>query len=104
MVFKSQFHSSHCFLISFTDKNLRIAGEFDCLALGRKPLEPFGDAQLVKESINYTLPDMYPVFPTIDFDQTNNYTLREQGGKNLNLSYFFCYKNRIFSSKAIRKI
>lgn len=63
----------------YTDINVRIAGEFDCLALGRKPLEPFGDAQLVKESINYTLPDMYPVFPTIDFDQTNNYTIREQG-------------------------
>lgn len=63
----------------YKDFNLRIASELECLAVGRKPFKPFGDAELVKESVDYTLPDMYPVLPTIDLNQTNNYTIREQG-------------------------
>ena len=49
-------------------------------------LPPFGDESDIDASVMHKIPDMWPVFPTVDFLETNNYELSNETGKESVLS------------------
>lgn len=56
---------------------VRVSGEYECLMLGKRPLQPFGNKDLIDNSVHQKLYDMYPILPTIDLVPYNRYTIRE---------------------------
>lgn len=63
----------------YKEFQIRVSGEYDCILLGKKPLQPFGDQELVDQSTLHKTPDMYPILPTIDLLPLNRYTIGEHG-------------------------
>lgn len=64
-------------------KPVIIRGLSEWLVTSDKPITPFADENIVDASVNYTLPNMYPIVPTIDLVKENNYTLEHNLGKYL---------------------
>ena len=62
-----------------TDLKVRVSGEYEILVVGKKPLQRFGDADLVSKSADHQLHDMFPILPTIDMVPYNRYTVQEHG-------------------------
>ena len=60
---------------------MRVSGEYECLMMGKAPLKPWGDQELVDTSAQTKLLDMYPMLPTIDLVLFNNYTVREHASE-----------------------
>ncbi|KAH9514887.1 hypothetical protein Btru_021263 [Bulinus truncatus] len=54
--------------------------QLDVLLTADKDLPPFADENVVDSSVTYKIPDMWPVFPTVDFLKTNNYDLNSNTG------------------------
>lgn len=63
----------------YKEFQIRVSGEYECLMLGKRPLQPFGDEELVDQSVHHKIPDMFPILPTIDLLPFNRYNIREHG-------------------------
>lgn len=53
----------------------------DVVLASHSPLPPFAGKAAIDESVTHKIPDMWPVFPTVDFLQTNNYELSNNFGE-----------------------
>ena len=60
---------------------MRVSGEYECLMMGKAPLQPWGNQELVDTSAQHKLLDMFPMLPTIDLVPFNNYTVREHASE-----------------------
>ena len=58
-----------------------VRGLAEWLITSSQPLPRFADVDAVDATTGHTLPDLYPILPTIDLIQENNYTLEHNIGK-----------------------
>ncbi|XP_059139870.1 large ribosomal subunit protein mL37-like [Physella acuta] len=66
--------------INYKGKPIVMNEVLDLVLTSPSPLPLFADKSAVAESVGHKIPDMWPVFPTVDFLQTNNYTLSNNLG------------------------
>ncbi|KAL5019689.1 hypothetical protein ScPMuIL_002581 [Solemya velum] len=64
----------------FKDKLILINGVNEILQLSNKPLAPFADEETVDSSVTTAIPDIYPIFPTIDLTESHIYRLQNNTG------------------------
>lgn len=63
----------------YKGETVQIVGINEYLVTGRRPLTPFGDQSLVEMSKQHNLPEMWPVYPTIDLLKITKYELENKG-------------------------
>lgn len=66
--------------VIYRDKPIVMQETLDVLLTSDQMLAPFGDESVVDASVMHKIPDMWPVFPTVDFLETNNYELLSDTG------------------------
>uniref|UniRef100_A0A0B7A4B7 39S ribosomal protein L37, mitochondrial n=1 Tax=Arion vulgaris TaxID=1028688 RepID=A0A0B7A4B7_9EUPU len=54
--------------------------DLDLLVTSDQMLPPFAGKDVMDASFQYTVPDMWPIHPTVDFMETNNYELTNHTG------------------------
>lgn len=64
--------------VVYKGKPIVMKETLDTVLTSSDPLPPFGDEATVDASVSHKIPDMWPVFPTVDFLETNNYELNSQ--------------------------
>ena len=52
----------------------------ECLVHGKRPLPVFGDKTMIEASKTHQLLDMFPLQPTIDFEQLHRTEVVKRGG------------------------
>ncbi|KAK3601148.1 hypothetical protein CHS0354_019142 [Potamilus streckersoni] len=52
----------------------------DYMTASKTELPPFGDKALIEDSVNYEVPDMFPLLPTIDFEKSHLYEVKNSYG------------------------
>lgn len=62
-------------VFSHDNKTIQVLGNNNFLLTSKTPIPKFADNDIIDASTNYTLPNMYPLKPTIDLQTTNNYHL-----------------------------
>ena len=60
-------------------------GMHEWLVTGPSPLPPFAGPVDVERSAGHTLPDLFPLLPTIDLKVCHNYTLQHNYGRRLHI-------------------
>ncbi|CAL1527951.1 unnamed protein product [Lymnaea stagnalis] len=66
--------------VIYKGKPIVMKESLDALLTSSDPLPPFGNEATVDASASHKIPDMWPVFPTVDFLETNNYELSSEIG------------------------
>ncbi|KAK3769031.1 hypothetical protein RRG08_025550 [Elysia crispata] len=66
--------------IMYKDKPIIMRETLDILLTSDQMLAPFGEEADIDASVMHKIPDMWPVFPTVDFLETNNYELSNETG------------------------
>ncbi|KAK0069242.1 39S ribosomal protein L37 mitochondrial [Biomphalaria pfeifferi] len=66
--------------IMYTGKAIIMKEPLDILLTSDQDLPPFADENAVDASVLYKIPDMWPIFPTVDFLKTNNYEILSNTG------------------------
>lgn len=64
----------------FPDKLILINGTNEILQLSDEPLAPFADEDTVDSTVTTSIPDIYPIFPTIDLTEEHIYRLQNNTG------------------------
>ncbi|XP_064650784.1 large ribosomal subunit protein mL37-like [Lineus longissimus] len=66
---------------------IMIKGSHQYLITSDRPLAPFADETMVDDSVQHTMPDLFPLFPTIDLHKTNLYTMENNTGWQMPYSH-----------------
>nr|KAG5686587.1 hypothetical protein BaRGS_013365 [Batillaria attramentaria] len=69
------------------DKPVVVRGMSEWLITSNKALPRFADEETVDTTVNYTLPDLFPIAPTIDLHVDHNYTLDHNTGLKSGISH-----------------
>jgi len=87
-VFPDYFMSSEIF---YNDTKIRVQGSLEAAITSRDPVPPFADDSLVNASVNYKLPDMFPLEPTLQINPIHVYVDYLCSGR-----FYFAERERIF--------
>ncbi|KAK7461162.1 hypothetical protein BaRGS_00038782 [Batillaria attramentaria] len=68
-------------------KPVVVRGMSEWLITSNKALPRFADEETVDTTVNYTLPDLFPIAPTIDLHVDHNYTLDHNTGLKSGISH-----------------
>jgi len=75
-LYEPQFQS----YVMYKDQAIVQRESFDCLVTSDSWLSPFASTEVMDDSVGYTVPDIWPVLPTVDFPETNNYEVGDCTG------------------------
>ena len=73
--------SINCIIYFSLDELIILRGKISYLLGSNKDLQPFADQEAVDQSTLYTMPDLFPVDPTIDLIKEHIYTDTIDTGK-----------------------
>ncbi|XP_045209826.2 39S ribosomal protein L37, mitochondrial-like [Mercenaria mercenaria] len=63
----------------YQGETIQIAADNEFMVVGYEPLAPFGKKNLVNDSVNHQLLDMYPILPTVDLKKIKMDELLNRG-------------------------
>ncbi|KAJ8308778.1 hypothetical protein KUTeg_013652 [Tegillarca granosa] len=69
------------------DKHIQINGQNEILVTGTDSLKPYANEDLIAQSVQEELPDMYPLLPVIDLVKEHIYTLDNYPGWKTGFPY-----------------